>query len=215
MNEENRSEAKRRRLSFRMGAGAAVVLAGILAGILVVGAASSGRQTALIADVAQPLDARFELVTDDGLAVTQADFRGKPGVWFFGFTHCPDVCPTTLFALGELLQELGPDADRLTPVFVTVDPERDTWKVLADYMQPFDPHLVALTGAREDIDTVLGAFDAYSRKVPLGSGEYTMDHTSRVYLLDAQGRLAGTLDHRKAAKETTLAELRRLVAGGP
>lgn len=155
----------------------------------------------------------FTLVDHRGKTVTDADFRGKPMLVFFGFTYCPDVCPTTLWELSELMKKLGPDADKLTVVFISVDPERDTPEAIANYLTSFDPRIVGLTGAPQQIDAMTKLYRAYYKKVPTDGGSYTMDHTATVYLMDQQGRFAGTLDRHE--KDTVqLDKLRRLIARG-
>lgn len=137
---------------------------------------------------------RFNLVNQNGQKVSEEAFRGKPTAWFFGFTYCPDVCPTTLLALTQLLAELGDDVDRLNVVFVTVDPERDTPEVVKDYLSAFDPRITGLTGSRAEIDAVAQAFLVYQTKVPQSDGGYLMDHTALVMLTDSDFRFRGTLD---------------------
>ena len=156
----------------------------------------------------------FSLVTHEGEAVTQEDFLGTPTVYFFGFTHCPDVCPTTLFEMTNWLDELGPDAERLRAVFVSVDPERDTQDVLARYLSSFDERIVGLTGEPEAVADMARAWRVYVAKVPVeeGSEEYTVDHTASVFLMDAEGRFAGTIAFGES-DEIALGKLRRLVAG--
>ena len=129
---------------------------------------------------------------------------------FFGYTFCPDICPTTLYDMTTLMEALGPDADKLKVYFVTVDPERDTQEAMAEYMSAFDPRFTGLTGSREEIDRILSAYRVYSRKVPRDEGPYLMDHTASVYLLDGEGKLTGTLDYQEAT-ETALAKLKRLI----
>ena len=128
----------------------------------------------------------FSLTDQNGRTVTDRDLKGHPFLVFFGFTHCPDVCPTTLFEVSEILQALGPDADRVAALFITVDPERDTVSVLKDYLSSFDPHLSALTGDPAAIAAVAKAYRVYYKKVPLAEGGYTMDHTAH-RLSDEQG----------------------------
>src|ERR671931_247225 len=112
----------------------------------------------------------FRLVNQDGQTVTDQDFKGRPFLVFFGFTHCPDVCPTTLFEVSEILRALGPDADRTRALFITVDPERDTPTVIKDYLSSFDPHLSGLTGDPAAIAAVAKAYRVYFKKVPLDQG---------------------------------------------
>lgn len=159
-----------------------------------------------VADIGGP----FQLTSHKGELVSDADLKGKPFALFFGFTHCPDVCPTTLWELSELMKALGPDAEKLTVVFVTVDPERDTVDVLSNYLTSFDPRLVGLTGTPEQTESMIKLFRAYSKKVPTAGDGYTMDHTATVYLMNREGKLAGTLDRHEQAS-IHLEKLRRLV----
>jgi protein SCO1/2 len=129
----------------------------------------------------------FTLTAANGQTVTDKDFRGEPTLVFFGYTHCPDVCPATLFEISEVLRALGPDK-KAAALFITVDPERDTPAIMKDYLSSFDPRILGLTGSREAVDPVLREFRVYSRKVPGEGGEYTMDHTALIYLMDRQGR---------------------------
>jgi protein SCO1/2 len=128
----------------------------------------------------------FHLVDQNAKPITDQDFKGQPFLVFFGFTHCPDVCPTTLFEVSEIFRALGPDAKNIRAMFVTVDPERDTPAVLKDYLSSFDPRIIGATGKREAVETVLREFRVYSRKVPGEGEDYTMDHTALVYLMDKQ-----------------------------
>ncbi|MBI1204197.1 MAG: redoxin domain-containing protein [Rhodopseudomonas sp.] len=130
----------------------------------------------------------FALVDQNGKAITDQDFKGKPLLIFFGYTHCPDVCPTTLFELSEMMRALGKDADKTNALFVTVDPERDTPAAMKDYLSSFDPHLHGATGDRKAIDAAEKAYRVYAKKVPTKDGDYSMDHTALVYLMDKQGR---------------------------
>ena len=129
----------------------------------------------------------FELVNQDGKAVTADDLKGKPTLMFFGYTHCPDICPTTLFEMSEVLRAMGKDADRVNAYFVTVDPERDSPAIMKDYIASFDPHLQALTGDPQRVAKALSEYRIYSKKVPTSDGDYTMDHSVMVYLMDSDG----------------------------
>jgi protein SCO1/2 len=130
----------------------------------------------------------FRLIDQNSQVVTDQDLKGRPFLVFFGFVYCPDICPTTLFEISEILRALGPDADRAAALFITVDPERDTPAMLKDYLSSFDPHLRGLTGDAAAIAAVEKAYRVYAKKVPLDGGGYTMDHTALVYLMDKQGR---------------------------
>ncbi len=150
----------------------------------------------------------FSLTDQNGRTVTDRDLKGHPFLVFFGFTHCPDVCPTTLFDVSEVLKALGPDADRVRALFITVDPERDTVKSLKDYLSSFDPHLSALTGDPAAIAAVAKAYRVYYKKVPLAEGDYTMDHTAIVYLMNKDGRFVSPFNL-KRPPEVAAADLRK------
>jgi protein SCO1/2 len=152
----------------------------------------------------------FNLVDQHGAPVTEAALKGHPSAMFFGYTFCPDVCPTTLYEMTGLMEQLGSDADELEVYFVTVDPERDTRQAMAEYLSAFDPRFTGLTGSREEIDKIIAGYRVYARKVEREKGPYLMDHTAVVYLLDDEGALTGTLDYQEAP-ETALAKLRRLI----
>jgi protein SCO1/2 len=129
------------------------------------------------------------LTDHNGQRRTLADFRGKAVTVFFGFTHCPDVCPTTLGEMAVVMKELGADAGRLQVLFVTVDPERDTAEVLQRYVPAFHPSFLGLTGSAEDLARVAKEFKIFYQKQPLPGGGYSMDHSAGTYIFDAQGRL--------------------------
>jgi protein SCO1/2 len=150
----------------------------------------------------------FSLIDQNGRPVTDQDMKGRPFLVFFGFTHCPDICPTALFEVSEMLRALGPDAERVRALFITVDPERDTPKVLKEYLSSFDPHLSALTGDPEAIAAVAKSYRVYFKKVPLAEGGYTMDHTALVYLMDKEGRFVAPFSLKRPA-ETAAADLRK------
>ncbi len=150
----------------------------------------------------------FSLVDQNGRTVTDQDLRGRPFLVFFGFTHCPDVCPTTLFELSEVLGKLGTDAGKVSALFVTVDPERDTPAQMKDYLSSFDPHLVGLTGDPSAIAAVAKEYRVYVKKVPLDHGDYTMDHTALVYLMDKDGRFVAPFNLKRPMDDAA-ADLRR------
>jgi protein SCO1/2 len=150
----------------------------------------------------------FRLIDQDGRTVTQEDLKGRPSLVFFGFTHCPDVCPTTLFDISQIMAALGLDADRTRAVFITVDPERDTQDVLKGYLSSFDPHVSGLTGDLPAITQVAKEYRAYFKKVPLDGGDYTMDHTAITYLMDKEGRFVSPFNL-KRTPEAAAADLRR------
>jgi len=168
----------------------------------------TGQLSAPVAQQIAAIGGPFKLVDQDGNQVTDKDMKGRPFLVFFGFTHCPDVCPTTLFEVSEILRALGPDADRTRALFITVDPERDTPPVMKDYLSSFDPHLSGLTGDPAAVAAVAKAYRVYFKKVPLDQGGYTMDHTAIVYLMDKEGRFVAPFSLKRTT-EAAAAELRR------
>jgi protein SCO1/2 len=136
------------------------------------------------------IDPLFTLKTHDGRPHDPAAYRGRPFVVVFGFTNCPDVCPTALLELSNLLQELGPSADRLGVFFVSVDPERDTAEHLREYLSAFDRRIVGLTGDPFQILATATAFNAYFQRTPASDGDYAFDHSTRFYVVDRYGLLA-------------------------
>ena len=167
----------------------------------------TGRGAGPIAQTTAAVGRAFELTDQEGRTVTDRDLKGHPFLVFFGFTNCPDVCPTTLFEVSEILRALGPDADKVNAVFVTVDPERDTPDQLKDYLSSFDPHMRALTGSPATISAVAKAYRVYVKKVPQENG-YTMDHTAIVYLMDKDGRFVAPFNVKRRPAEAA-ADLRR------
>jgi len=135
----------------------------------------------------------FRLHTGGGKTVTEADLRGAPFLVFFGYAHCPDVCPLTLTKITQVLKALGPEA-KIKVLFVTVDPERDTPEQMADYAQNFDPRVIGLSGDRAEVDAMLAAYRVYARKVPTPSGDYTMDHSAVIYLMDRDGKFVRSVN---------------------
>ena len=131
----------------------------------------------------------FSLTDSSGKRVTDKDFRGRDMLVFFGFTSCPDICPASLQLMSTVLDKLGPKADRITPIFITIDPERDTAPKLDEYVKHFSPRIVGLTGTPEEIAAAAKAYRVYYNKVPnkVVPGDYTMDHTGIIYLMDANG----------------------------
>lgn len=143
----------------------------------------------------------FSLIDQNGEAFTDHDLKGRNFLVFFGFTHCPDVCPTTLFEISEILRRIDPKAEQPAALFITVDPERDTPAALKDYLSSFDPHIRGLTGSAEAIAAVAKAYHVYIKKVPLEGGDYTMDHTAIVYLMDKDGRFVSPVNMRRSADD--------------
>lgn len=143
----------------------------------------------------------FQLTDQSGQTVTEKALQGRPTLIFFGFTHCPDVCPTSLFEISEVLRALGGDADRVNAYFISVDPERDNEAAMKDYLSSFDPHLKGLTGDPEVVAKVLSEYRVYAKKVPLKDGDYTMDHTALVYLMDRYGKFVAPFNLKRTPEE--------------
>ncbi len=163
--------------------------------------------TGLAAALGTVLGSNIELIDHDGRAVRTADFDGKVKLVFFGFTHCPDVCPTGLSLMSLLLEELGDEAAQVRALFISVDPERDTPEVMKGYVSNFANGIIGLTGSTAQVEAAVRAFHAYARKVPQGDGSYTVDHTASLYLLDRSGGFRATIDIHENQK-TALEKLR-------
>ncbi|PWC43478.1 SCO family protein [Azospirillum sp. TSO22-1] len=145
--------------------------------------------TQQVATSAAAVGGPFRLTDHTGKAVTDADYRGKYLLIYFGYTFCPDVCPTELSTMAAALDKLGPTADTVQPLFITIDPERDTVAHMADYVPLFHPRLVGLTGTPDEVRTVAREYRVYAAKAPGSSGEaYLMDHSSFVYLMGPDGK---------------------------
>lgn len=143
----------------------------------------------------------FRLTDHNGKVRTLADFKGKAVVVFFGYTQCPDVCPTTMAEMATVMKELGPQADRVQVLFVTVDPERDTPELLSKYVPAFDPRFLGLTGDQAAVDKVAKDFKVFYQKVQgKEPGSYTMDHTAGSYVFDPQGRIRLFVRHGQGAE---------------
>lgn len=193
-----------------------MILACVAALVLLVGtgamiAMKGSRQTGDVATVS--IGGPFVLTSQTGKKVSSDALKGSPFAVFFGFTHCPEVCPTTLWEMSEALKQLGPDAEKLRVFFISIDPTRDTPEVMAHYLQSFDDRITALTGTEEEIDTVGKAYRAYWKKIPTDDGDYTMDHTTSIYLMDSEGSFSGTITYQEDPK-VRLEKLRRLIAKG-
>jgi protein SCO1/2 len=187
-----------------------LVIVAAFAGSLVIGllvmlwALGGGRSIATPAAIG----GAFQLTDQSGQTVTEKEMQGRPTLIFFGFTHCPDVCPTSLFEISEVLRAMGPDADRVNAYFISVDPERDTTDAMKDYLSSFDPHLKGLTGPPQDLAKVISEYRVYAKKVPLKDGDYTMDHTALVYLMDREGKFVAPFNLKRTPDEAA-SDLRR------
>ena len=152
----------------------------------------------------------FTLTAADGRTVTEQDLLGHPSLIFFGFTFCPDVCPSTMSEIARGLEELGPEGEALQVYFVTVDPARDTPEMLGEYTAYFSPRIVALAGTPEQTAEVAAAYKVYYKRIELEDGDYLMDHTAAVYLMDGGGRFFDAITF-QATPEEAVAKLRRLI----
>jgi protein SCO1 len=157
----------------------------------------------------QPFGAPFSLVAQDGSPITEKAFQGHPTMVFFGFTHCPEVCPTTLFEMNGWFKTLGPEGDKIKAYFVTVDPERDTPELLKAYVSNVTDRVTGISGEPDKIAAMIKSFGVYAKKVPTDDGEYTMDHTASVFLLNSAGDFHGTIAYGENA-DTAVEKLRRL-----
>ncbi|MDX3965617.1 MAG: SCO family protein [Bradyrhizobium sp.] len=179
--------------------------ASLIVGLLIMFWAMGG-----LSKVAQPaaIGGPFQLTDQNGKAVTDKSLKGKPTLIFFGYTHCPDVCPTSLFEISEVLRAMGKDADKVNAVFISVDPERDTPATMKDYLSSFDPHLEGLSGDPAETAKVITSYRVYAKKVPTKDGDYTMDHTALIYLMDRDGRFVSPFNLKRPPEEAA-AELKR------
>jgi protein SCO1/2 len=189
---------------------AVVVMAGVL-GWLTLEVTRSKDQIA-----EGPFGVPFQLVAQDGKPITEAAFQQKPTAVFFGFTHCPEVCPTTLFEMNGWLHKVDPDGTKLNAYFVTVDPERDSPEILGRYVSNVTDRVIGISGPADKVAEMVKGFRVYARKVPVDdknpNGDYTMDHTASVFLLDKGGRFVGTIAYGEAT-ETAEKKFQNLIKG--
>ncbi len=154
---------------------------------------------------------QYSLIDHTGQPIDQTMFLGHPSLLFFGFTHCPDVCPTTLADMQYWFSELGDAAGDLKGYFVTVDPERDTPEIIAGYVGWVSDRMVGITGAQAEIDKMLAAWYAFGERVELDDGDYTMNHTASVFLVNDQGQFEGTIAYGENS-DVALEKIRKLLA---
>ena len=191
-----------------IGAGAALavlVLAG--AGVLGYRALNGSNVVASVAEIGAP----FELIDDDGNPITEKAFLGHPNLLYFGFTRCPEVCPTTLYEMAGWLNTLGDEGKDIRAFFVSVDPERDTPEIMKGYAEAFTDRVTGITGDPAKVEALLKAWRVYHAKVPTEDGDYTMDHTASVFLVDPQGHFQGTISYGEQA-DVALQKIRNLLA---
>src|SRR5690349_21422798 len=177
---------------------ATAFVASLVVGLLLMFWAMGG-----VSKVAQPaaIGGPFQLTDQNGKTVTDKDLKGKPTLIFFGYTHCPDVCPTSLFEISEVMRALGKDASRVNAVFMSVDPERDTPAIMKDYLSSFDPHLEGLSGDPAEVEKVIKSYRVYAKKIPGKDGDYTMDHTALIYLMDRDGKFVSPFNLNRKPEE--------------
>ena len=181
------------------------------AGLLAAGLAGAAGWMLTREEAPVPIGGPFALLDGAGRAVTDRTFRGKWMLVYFGFTHCPDACPLALQTMAAARDLLGPAAEQVALVFITLDPERDTPEVMRDYAAAFGPAVSALTGSADAVAQAAKAYRVYAAKVPTKDGGYTVDHTSIVYAMDPRGRFAANFTH-ETPPDAIAAKLRALMA---
>jgi protein SCO1 len=195
-----------------------VLVATVLAGLIILGAGAflalalhdnprGVAGTALASAIGGPL----RLIDQNGKTVTDADLKGKWSLVYFGYTHCPDACPTALNDISIALEELGPKRDAVRAVFITVDPERDTPEALKAYVTAFDAPILALTGTPDQIAQAAKGYRVYYAKHPEPGGAYSMDHSSVIYVMDPEGRFTASFTH-ESTPEQIAERLKKLLA---
>jgi protein SCO1/2 len=152
----------------------------------------------------------YALVDDTGAAVDQSMLVGQPSLLFFGFTHCPDVCPTTMGEMAVWFEQLGDEAGDLKAFFVSVDPERDRPEIIHDYVSWLDGRVTGITGTQAEIDKMVAAWRVFAEKVPTDDGSYTMNHTASVFLVNAAGEFEGTIAYQEDPA-TAVGKIRKLL----
>jgi protein SCO1 len=183
---------------------AAVLLGGLAimgAGVLLALAHRDTPRGAAGTLLASAIGGSFRLVDQNGKTVTDADLKGKWSLVYFGYTHCPDACPTALNDIAIALDQLGPKREAVRSVFITVDPERDTPEVLKAYVTSFDAAILALSGSPEEIARAAKAYRVYYAKHPEPGGDYSMDHSSVIYVMDPEGRFTASFTHQSTPEE--------------
>jgi protein SCO1/2 len=203
-----------RRIVIGLAASLALVAATLLLGWWRVDGPGAERAAAPDDPRPSPLtEMAFALTDQDGRAVGPETLIGVPSMVFFGFTHCPEVCPTTLSDISVWLDDMGEEAQAITPVFITVDPERDTLEAMSQYVSFFHPSIQGWTGPPEQVRQAAEGFRVRYEKVDLGDGDYTMDHTASVFLFDEEGRFATAIDYHEP-REFAVPKIRRAMGAG-
>lgn len=190
-----------------------IALAMIVICAAAIGYLAYHRQLITASEEAPAIGGPFRLTAQDGTILDSRDLAGKPYAVFFGFTHCPEVCPTTLSEVSRVFDDLGDEARDLTVLFITVDPERDTPEVLREYVSSFTGRIVGLSGTPDEIADVARKFKAYYEKVPTSDGSYTMNHSAGVYLMGRDGMFRDIVSY-DAAHQQVLEKFRDLLSSG-
>ncbi|WP_108880781.1 SCO family protein [Anderseniella sp. Alg231-50] len=199
--------ALRRRLGIWAAAAALILCAGVVWLVTTNAPQQFAQRVVQSKGIGQP----FNLTDHNGNPITEKALAGSPSAVFFGFTHCPEVCPTTLYEMASWLNTLGPDGKSIKAFFITVDPERDTPEIMKSYVSNFTDRIVGITGKPADIAELAKSWHVYWKKIPLESGDYTMDHTASVFLIDAKGNFKSTIAFRENT-DTAVAKLRKLAS---
>ncbi len=178
----------------------------LVLGVLMLGATAffTLRDRSVSVPVTATIGGPFALIDHNGKAITHRDLEGRPTLIFFGFTHCPDVCPTTLMEISKVFEVLGPQA-KVAALFMSVDPERDTPALLKDYVSNFDSRIIGVTGPRESVDATLKTFRVFARRTKGEGDSYSVDHSSLVYLMDKQGRFATAFNLQQSPEQAARA----------
>ncbi|MCV3764584.1 SCO family protein [Rhizobium sp. TRM95796] len=189
------------------------VLAAVMAGLFVWLWQTAKQQETALSD--EPFGAPFALTRQDGQPITEQAFRGKPTALFFGFTHCPEICPTTVYELTGWLTSVDPDKSKMQAYFVSIDPARDTPQTLGTYLSNVTDRITGISGEPSKVEAMARSFKVFFKKVPTDPAkpdeDYTMDHTASVFLLDRQGRFAGTIAYGENP-DVAVQKLKNLIA---
>jgi protein SCO1 len=202
------SPAARRAKSAPGGSRRFVLVAAALAALVILGAGvflalalRDNPRGAAGTVLASAIGGPFRLTDQNGKTVTDADLKGKWSLVYFGYTHCPDACPTALNDISIALEDLGARRDAVRPVFITVDPERDTPEALKAYVTSFDAPILALTGTPEQVAQAAKGYRVYYAKHPEAGGDYSVDHSSVIYVMDPQGRFTASFTHESTPEQ--------------
>ncbi len=183
----------------------------LLALLAVAGLEFTQRTNGVGAYQASGIGGPFKLASSSGGELSSDELKGTPFLVFFGYTHCPDICPETVSDVSTWLDALGPEGKEMKALFISIDPERDSVASLKDYLSSFSERVIGLTGTPDEIAQVAKEYRVYYAKHPTKDGDYTMDHSAVIYLMDRQGKLAGTLTYDEK-QEAAIAKLKRLLA---